>query len=274
MSGGIARQRQYRMPESAQRIPAPVPPYAGQSPAVFASDRPSGQARRPSRAGALSALIHLLIILLIAMPVASHVGDVIERAQGAGGPGPAGGGGGGRRGTGGIRERVRYVQVAPPEPTPTPKAVVPPPVVPPKPQPVIPPPQVVKAPDPIPEPKVAEAKIEVPKAEAIAPTPGTGGGTGRDGSTWQTGLAPAAASGSGIGTGAARESGPEPVAERRPTIRRRRRSCSFRRFQCRTRSAGFHLVAEYDVDATGEGGGLQLHRARATADTTGVSRKC
>ena len=64
--------------------------------------------------GLLSALIHLLIVALIAWPAALHTGEVIERAQGAGGPGPAGGGGGGHRGTGGVREHVLYVKVVPP----------------------------------------------------------------------------------------------------------------------------------------------------------------
>ena len=130
----------------------------------------------------VSALVHLLIIALLMMPLATHEGFVKEIAQGAGGPGPAGGGGGGKRGTGGVIEKVRYVQVAPPPaPTPVPKpAVVPPPVVqPPKPQ-VIPPPPVERIPDAT--PAKIEAKVEAPKVEATAPTPGTGGGSGQDGS--------------------------------------------------------------------------------------------
>src|SRR5579885_2684726 len=61
--------------------------------------------------GALSALIHALIIALLVMPFATHTGFVQEIAQGAGGPGPAGGGGGGKRGTGGVQEHVRYIQI-------------------------------------------------------------------------------------------------------------------------------------------------------------------
>ena len=82
------------------------------------------------RAGSVfSLIVHILIVLLIAIPVATHTGDVIEKELGAGGKGPAGGGGGGHRGTGGIQERVQYVAVAPPPPSPA--AVVPPPVQPP-----------------------------------------------------------------------------------------------------------------------------------------------
>src|SRR5258708_6628191 len=125
------------MPESAQRVPTPVP----QSPASRRRSLPATglPASRDDRRGSgfVSALIHLLIVLLIAWPAALHTGEVVERAQGAGGPGPAGGGGGGHRGTGGIREHVQYVQVTPPPPpTPAVKPVVPPPVVQPKPQPV------------------------------------------------------------------------------------------------------------------------------------------
>src|SRR5689334_5704646 len=98
------------------------------------------------KAGSIaSILIHLAIILLIITPFATHAGFVLEKPQGAGGPGPAGGGGGGKRGTGGAKERVQYVQVAPP-PAPTPQAVIPPPT--PIPTPVITPPPVIKPPEP------------------------------------------------------------------------------------------------------------------------------
>ena len=64
-----------------------------------------------------------------------------------------------------------------------------------------------QADEPIPEvkPEVkAEAKVDVPKVEAIAPTPGTGGGTGRDGTT---GDGPGAGGGVGSGIGTGRGSG-------------------------------------------------------------------
>src|SRR6185436_12567939 len=83
----------------------------------------------------------------------------LRKSHRAGGPGPAGGGGGGNRGTGGVRERVKFIQVAPP-PTPavvTPPPVVQPPVIQPPPTPVVPPPELIKPPEPIPEAK-PEAK--------------------------------------------------------------------------------------------------------------------
>ena len=201
--------------------------------------------------GLVSRLVHLLIVFLIAMPVALHTCDVIERAQGAGGPGPAGGGGGGRQGTGGVREHVQYVKVTPAEPTPTPKAVIPPPVVPPKPKPVIPPPQVVKAPDPIPEPKIAESKIEAPKAEATAPTPGTGGGTGRDG-TNGSGPGTGGGVGSGIGTGRGAGIGPGTGGGSQVDYPPTPTELFIPPLPIPDKAKGFHLVAEYDVDETGK----------------------
>src|SRR5436190_165624 len=156
----------------------------------------------------LSVLMHLLLIWLVTsdFDFSSHDAPVSERPQGAGGPGPAGGGGGGKRGTGGVREHVTYVQVAPPPP---PVAVVPPTVLPPVVKPpvqqvaVVPPPETPKPTEPIPEVK-PEAKVDAPKIEAIAPTPGTGGGTGRDGTT---GSGPGSGGGVGSGIGTGRGSG-------------------------------------------------------------------
>jgi len=200
--------------------------------------------------GLLSALVHVLIILLLITPVAGHTGDVTERPQGAGGAGPAGGGGGGRRGTGGVRERVKYVQVAAAA-APTPVPVVPPPVVPPKPQPVLPPPEIVKPVDPIPQAKLDVKVAEVPKADATAPVPGAGGGTGRDGSA---GSGPGSGGGYGSGVGTGRGSGigagtgggtqanypPTPTELFIPPL------------PMPDKVRGFHLIAEYDVDETGK----------------------
>jgi periplasmic protein TonB len=155
----------------------------------------------------LSALLHALLIALLITPLATHEGVVIERPQGAGGPGPAGGGGGGHRGTGGVRERVHYVQVAPPAPKPQAAVVPPPPVIKPKPQPI--PPPVIKPPEIIPEAR-PNVKVEAAKpapAEVSAPVVGTGGGTGRDGSA---GSGPGTGGGFGSGTGTGRGSGNGP----------------------------------------------------------------
>lgn len=203
---------------------------------------------------ALSVIMHLLLIWLVTsdFDFNRHDAPITERAQGAGGPGPAGGGGGGKRGTGGVREHVTFVQFAPPPPV----AVAPPVVIPPIVKPpvqqvaVVPPPEIPKPPDPIPEVKV-EAKIEAPKIEAIAPMPGTGGGTGRDGTT---GTGPGSGGGVGSGIGTGRGSGigsgtgggsqanypPSPTELFIPPL------------PMPDKVRGFHLVAEYDVDSTGK----------------------
>ncbi|HEY9227251.1 MAG TPA: hypothetical protein VIP11_11420, partial [Gemmatimonadaceae bacterium] len=164
--------------------------------------------------------------------------------------------GGGRRGTGGVRERVKYVQVAPP-PTPTPvvkpAVVVPPPVVKPpepKPVPVIPPPQVVKAPDPVPEVK-PEVKAEPVKAEATAPTPGTGGGSGRDGSAGN-GPGSGGGVGSGIGTGRGSGVGPGTGGGMQANYPPTPTELFIPPLPMPDKVRGFHLVAEYDVDETGK----------------------
>jgi len=202
----------------------------------------------------LSLVMHILLIVLLTADLATHEASVIEKAQGAGGPGPAGGGGGGKRGTGGVKERVEYVQVKPPTPAVVQPKVVPPPVVQPTPKPVIPPPvipppQVVKA-TPIPEVK-AETKVEVPKIEAVSAVAGTGGGTGRDGTT---GNGPGSGGGVGTGIGTGRGSGigpgtgggvqanypPSPTELFIPPL------------PMPDKVRGFHLIAEYDVDSTGK----------------------
>jgi hypothetical protein len=131
------------------------------------------------------------------------------------------------------------------------KAVVPPPVVQPKPQPVIPPPQVVKAPDPMPEPKVAEAKVEAPKAEVTAPTPGTGGGTGKDG-TNGSGPGTGGGNGSGMGTGTGSGIGPGTGGGSQANYPPTPTELFIPPLPIPDKVKGFHLVAEYDVDATGK----------------------
>ena len=224
---------------------------------------PNSSGRRPRRlpatglpverdnrrlSGVVSALIHLAIIFLLTMPIATHTGIVIERAQGAGGAGPAGGGGGGRQGTGGVQERVHYIEVAPAA-APAPQVVVPPPT--PVPQPVVTPPPVVKPPEPTPEPAKPDAKVEAPKAEATAPTPGSGGGTGRDGTN---GTGPGTGGGVGSGNGTGRGSGNGPgtgggvQANYPPTAI----ELFIPPLPFPSKVRGFHLIAEFDVDSTGK----------------------
>ncbi|HEY7394811.1 MAG TPA: hypothetical protein VH559_08200 [Gemmatimonadaceae bacterium] len=202
--------------------------------------------------GLFSALVHALIIALLLSPAALHTGDVIERPQGAGGPGPAGGGGGGKRGTGGIQEKVKYVAVTPqPEPVVKPAVTPPPVVVPPTPKPVIPPPEVVKQPDPIPEVKPADVKAEAAKAEPTAPTPGTGGGTGRDGSAG-SGPGSGGGVGSGIGTGRGSGIGPGTGGGNQVNYPPTPTEIFLPPLPTPGRVKGFHLVAEFDVDDTGK----------------------
>ena len=204
----------------------------------------------------LSFLFHALIIFLLTADLASHEGVVIERAQGAGGLGPAGGGGGGKRGTGGVQEHVRYVAVVPPPaPAVVKQAVVPPPVVPPKPvpTPVIPPPPtppVAKPVEPVPEAK-PDIKVEAPKAEATAPTPGTGGGTGRDGSAGN-GPGSGGGVGSGIGTGRGSGVGPGTGGGVQANYPPSPTELFIPPLPMPDKVRGFHLVAEYDVDSTGK----------------------
>jgi periplasmic protein TonB len=240
------------MPESAQRIPAPDPAApASRRRSLPATGLPASREDRRG-SGAVSALLHLLIVILIAWPAALHTGEVIERAQGAGGPGPAGGGGGGHRGTGGIRERVTYVKVVQAQPAPTPKPVVPPPVVPPKPKPVvIPPPEVIKAPDPIPAPKIAEPKVAELKVEATAPAAGTGGGTGNDG-TAGNGPGTGGGVGSGIGKGRGSGIGPGTGGGSQANYPPTPTELFIPPLPIPNKAKGFHLVAEYDVDETGK----------------------
>lgn len=156
------------------------------------------------RAGSfvLAVLLHVLVIFLLIVPFSSP--ELLSEMLGAGGPGPAGGGGGGSGGTGGVNERVEFVQVAPPPPPPPPPVVRPPeikPIVPPP-----PPPPPVEEPKP-PQPPVADQTAAKDAAQATAPIPGTGGGTGNDG-TAGTGPGTGGGKGSGVGTGTGSSTGP------------------------------------------------------------------
>jgi protein TonB len=229
----------------------PVPPSRRQR-TLPATGMPVGREDRKG-SGLVSTLIHLLIVMLLVTDFTTHTGFVEEKPQGAGGPGPAGGGGGGKRGTGGVKERVRYVQAPPPKPAEALKpTVVPPPVVvPPQPKPVVPPPQIVTPPEPVPQAKVEAPPVEVPKVEAIAPTPGTGGGTGRDGSA---GSGPGAGGGfgSGIGTGRGSGIGPGTGGGNQVNYPPSPTELFIPPLPMPDKVRGFHLVAEYDIDETGK----------------------
>ena len=205
--------------------------------------------REDRRASALlSVVLHVLVIMLLITPFAVHQ-TIIERPEGAGGPGPAGGGGGGHGGTGGVadqRERLQFIQVAsqsaPTTPQPTPEIVSPKPV---------PPPEPIKV-QQTPEPKV-ETKLEVAmpaKLADVAAIPGTGGGSGRDGTN---GSGPGTGGGIGSGTGNGRGSGVGPgtgggTQENFPPTAT---VVFIPPMPVPDKVRGSHVIAEFDVDSTG-----------------------
>lgn len=140
-----------------------------------------------------SLAVHVGLILLLITPLFARV--VAPELFPGGGLGPAGGGGGGRRGAGGWRpepitpEGLRYMRVAP-EPPP-PETAEPAAAAVPLPKEKTPPPQ--------PDPPTEQPQAEQPAPDA-APLPGTGGGTGKDG-TSGTGPGTGGGVGSGVGTG-------------------------------------------------------------------------
>jgi protein TonB len=162
-----------------------------------------------------------------------------EMEQGAGGPGPAGGGGGGMRGTGSPREAIRYVQVAPPAPTPA--LVVQPKVVQPVVQPIVPPPP----------------KKEAPKADTATPPPsptqpvGSGGGTGADG-TAGSGPGTGGGVGTGVGTGRGSAVGPGTGGGGQANYPPTPIEMFIPPLPVPSSVKGFHLIAEFDVDERGK----------------------
>ena len=203
---------------------------------------------------ALSIALHALIIFLLVGDFALHTADVQELPQGAGGPGPAGGGGGGRRGTG-DHARVTYIRMiaAAPQPAVKPAAVVPPPVVPPpKPKPEPPPViQQVAMKEPEVTPAPPELKADLPKPDSTAAQTGTGGGTGRDG-TSGNGPGSGGGNGSGIGTGRGSGIGPGTGGGVQANYPPSPTELFIPPLPMPDKVRGFHLVAEYDVDSTGK----------------------
>ena len=197
----------------------------------------------------VSVAVHALIVVLLLVPLFLPDTVLARIEQGAGGDGPAGGGGGGRRGTGGgTVETLRYVRLAPdPVPTPTtlpaitppvPKVVVPPPL------PVVPP---VKAPDPVPE-KTSAAPA--PQAVVAAITPGTGGGSGNDGTT---GAGPGSGGGvgAGIGTGRGSANGPGTGGGNQVNYPPQPTQFFIPPIPQPANVRGFTMIANFDVDSTG-----------------------
>jgi protein TonB len=183
---GLNAKRKRALP--AVRMPAPNEKRAGSA--------------------ATSVLLHALLIFLLMYEMAPPTkfdGIDLTNMQPMGN-GIAGGGGGGHRGTGGSVEYIKYVQPPRPQVQETLKPAV---IKPPEPV-VVPPPPVPDPPkpDPVVEPPKPVAATEPPKPVAVASVaPGTGGGSGNDGSR---GMGPGAGGGigSGIGTGIGSGVGP------------------------------------------------------------------
>lgn len=154
-----------------------------------------------------SIVLHALLAALVLAPPVLVAREIRATNEGAGGPGPAGGGGGGNRGTGGppiVQERMRFLQVAPPPPEPVaPKPDVVKPVPTPIPPPRIEPPKPVEPVTPTPQPPTPEP-VTAPVASQV---PGTGGGSGNDGTA---GSGPGSGGGVGSGVGTGRGSGHGP----------------------------------------------------------------
>ena len=200
------------------------------------------------RTGAVvSFLIHALIIALLGLPFVFSRTIIQRIEQGAGGPGPAGGGGGGRGGAGdGTHETLRFVRVAP-EPVPTPTKLPPvpvpevPKVQPPTPQVVLPPQPQVKAPE--------QAAVPAP-TQTVASTPGTGAGSGNDG-TAGNGPGTGGGVGSGNGTGRGTGNGPGTGGGSQANYPPVPKEFFLPPLPAPNSVKGFHFIAEFDVDSTG-----------------------
>jgi len=113
----------------------------------------------------------------------------------------------------------------------------------------------VKPPEVKPEPTPPEVKPE-PKPEAksnevTAPAPGTGGGTGNDG-TNGTGPGSGGGTGSGIGTGRGSGTGPGTGGGIQTNYPPTAIELFIPPLPFPSKLRGFHLVAEFDVDETGK----------------------
>lgn len=230
-------------------VPSPASDAPARSRPLPALGLPPSRERRTAWALA-SLLLHVLLIIALVTPVALHTGDVKEVAQGAGGPGPAGGGGGGNRGTGGtVVEHLQFVEVAPAQPTAQPQAVPPTPVAKPvvvPPKPIVPPPDLTRLAQ---TPKV-QSTIQAAKID-IAELPGAGGGTGNDGTAGR-GPGTGGGVGSGVGTGRGSATGPGTGGGTQANYPPSPTDLFIPPMPVPAKVHGFHLVAQFDVDASGK----------------------
>lgn len=212
-----------------------------------------GPRTRPLPSLLLSMALHGLVVLLILAPFVAPA--VLREVVGAGDAGPAGGGGGGQRGAGGddggwnVRERLHFIQIVPATPpTPAPP-VAPPPVVRPPAPPIVKPP-----PAPIPPPRVAVptpvAAAPAAVAGVAAPVPGTGGGTGADG-TNGTGPGSGGGVGAGVGTGQGSGVGPGTGGAGGASYEPQMIEMFIPPLPQPARVRGHEVVAVFDVDSTG-----------------------
>ena len=196
----------------------------------------------------VSVAVHALIIGLLVVPFFLPDTVLARIEQGAGGEGPAGGGGGGRRGTGGSTvETLRYVRIAPdPAPTAAKPAVTPPvpKVESPKP---VPPPPAEKAPEVKPE---QQSVAPTPHSVVAAATPGTGGGSGTDG-TNGAGPGTGGGVGSGVGTGRGSGDGPGTGGGKQENYSPKVINLNLPPLPPPKSVQGWKMIANFDVDSTG-----------------------
>jgi protein TonB len=202
------------------------------------------------RASALVSLaIHALIIGLLVAPFFLPSSVLARIEQGAGGLGPAGGGGGGRGGTGGTVETLRYVRLAP-DPVPTPTSIAPTPPAPKVPPPKVEPPKpkpVETPPAPAPPPQSA---VPAPQTTVASATPGTGGGSGTDG-TAGAGPGSGGGVGSGVGTGRGSANGPGTGGGTQENYPPQVLNMTLPPMPPPKNVRGWTMIANFDVDSTG-----------------------
>lgn len=191
-----------------------------------------GQRQDWRTGSAVSIAIHVLLIALLVVRIASP--ELFEIPQGAGGPGPAGGGGGGTLGSGSIRpEQLEFVQAAPPPPPPTPAPVIQPPVIPP----------------PVLLPQLPQPSLTAPKEPLL--TMPVGGGTGADG-TAGSGPGTGGGVGTGVGTGRGSAEGPGTGGGTQENFPPELIELFLPPMPVPSSVKGHRLIAEYDVDEKGK----------------------
>jgi periplasmic protein TonB len=197
--------------------------------------------RRRWRGLAISIAIHTgIIVLLLLPPITAAV--LIYDPHNAGFLGRLRGGGGGSHG---IPERLHYLDVAPPAPTPTkPKA--------PPPQPTTVMPQQVPPPAPIPPPSTlkptADSNLTASAGGATGPGPGAGPGTG-------------GGIGAGNGTGIGNGKGPGTGGDGGAKIKATAKLVTAYSVDPPKHPRPFHLIAVFEVAANGAARLLSVNKA-------------